>query len=124
MMESVEHEFLRSLGISAMPRSPHSSDSPKLTASQATHEPLVTWPRVSASCDYRSAARFEEELEIELAVGKIGDSSIHYEFSFCRNGDSIANGVLVAVCCHLESGVLKKISIPQELRHKLTDSQQ
>ena len=49
LMEQAEHELLRSVGLSV-----HD------VASQ------ISWPRVSAKCDYQSAARFED-LRLEPA---------------------------------------------------------
>ena len=106
MMEAAEHEMLRSIGVSILP---HANDAPRLS-----------WPRVSASCDYLAAARFEDILEISVTVGRIGESSIRYEFSFFRDETEIARGVMTAVCCELlAGGGLKKASIPDEIREKL-----
>ena len=110
-MEAAEHEMLRSAGIQVLPRS-HDDDS-------------VTWPRVSVSCDYTRAARFEDWLEIGVSVAKVGRSSVHYEIRFWRDlgaGDPVpvANGKTVAVCCRLlPGGGLEKVEIPAEIRAKL-----
>jgi acyl-CoA thioester hydrolase len=37
--------------------------------------------RVEAYCQYFAPARFDDLLEVELKIGKIGNSSITYEFS-------------------------------------------
>ena len=106
MMETAEHEFLRSIGVDVMPR----------------HVPEgmpITWPRVSAHCDYRAAARFEDLLMIGVRVAKVGSSSVRYEFVFTRDGVSIADGALTAVCCRLSpGGGLEKIAIPEETRRR------
>lgn len=138
MMESVEHEFLRSLGIAVMPHASrpcdggapvgdgsescagkgHSNDVPP--AWEASRDELwVTWPRVSASCDYQAAAHFEDLLEIELRVEKVGNSSVSYRFQFRRGETEVANGALIAVCCKLDAGKLAKVAIPDGLREKL-----
>lgn len=112
MMEAAEHEMLRSLGISVMPR-------------QGAHEmpESVTWPRVAASCQYKAAARFEDVLDILISVRKLGNSSVTYQFRFERDGELIAEGELTAVCCHLkrdhgDSG-LQKTRIPAQVRASL-----
>src|ERR1700733_10058052 len=70
-MEAAETEFLRSRGLS------------------------VTWreqgkrfgfPRVSVSCDFVKPARFEDMLDIEVALEKIGTKSLTYRFDFSRGG--------------------------------------
>src|SRR6056297_3403599 len=83
MMEAAEHEMLRSLGIAVMPRPSDGSD------------PL-TWPRISAQCDYRAAAYFEDILEIDVRVAKIGSTSVQYAFSFSRASLAIAQGRITA----------------------------
>ena len=106
MMEAAEHEMLRELGIAVLPRE---SDVPRLS-----------WPRVSAKCDYLSAARFGDVLKVSVDVVRIGDSSVTYEFEFSRDSELLAKGTTTAVCCELlGGGGLKKTSIPQEIREKL-----
>lgn len=105
MMESAEHEMLRSLGLSVMPPL---GDSPRLT-----------WPRIATSCDFHSAARFEDQLSITVTVEHIGNSSVRYRFDIGRDGSKIATGKLTAVCCDLASGHLEKTSIPESIRELL-----
>ncbi|MGV3486026.1 MAG: acyl-CoA thioesterase [Planctomycetaceae bacterium] len=106
MMEAAEHEALRSLGLTVM-------------------QPLengghLTWPRVTAKCDYRHAARFEDLLTIDVSVIRIGDSSVTYGFTFHRDGTEIANGEITAVCCRWMPGQpLQKTSISADIRAKL-----
>lgn len=103
MMESAEHEMLRSLGIAVMP---HGSPG----------EPPLTWPRVSASCDYLAAARFEDELAIDVAVDRIGKSSVRYAFLFSRDDVPVVRGSIVVVACLLTAGGLKKTTVPDDVR--------
>ena len=120
MMESAEHEMLRSLGISVMPR--HGRES----------ETAVTWPRVAARCDYRSAARFEDILKITVQVARMGTSSVEYQFKFTRDDELIAEGSITVVCCRVPGipGVLpnggtahkglEKVAIPDSIRDLLS----
>jgi len=115
MMEAAEHELLRSLGLSVMPRALSGRSSSGI-AGQAnledgkhdgarSHSDLnVTWPRVSASCQYLSAVRFEDLLEIEVRVAKIGNTSVQYAFRFLRDGKLLAEGNMTSVCCRLYRG--------------------
>lgn len=111
-MESAEHEMLRSVGIQILPDFDHADGA-------------LTWPRVSVGCDYSSAARFEQWLDIEVSVTRIGRSSVHYAIVFTRQGDdgktvSVANGTTIVVCCQLRpGGGLEKTLIPSEIRSKL-----
>jgi 4-hydroxybenzoyl-CoA thioesterase/acyl-CoA thioester hydrolase len=111
-MESAEHEMLRSAGIEVLPDFRRNHDA-------------VTWPRVSVGCDYSNAARFEDWLEIDVSVAKVGRSSVQYAVAFTRDGDEgtpvrIADGKTVVVCCRLSpGGGLEKVMIPDEIRAKL-----
>jgi 4-hydroxybenzoyl-CoA thioesterase/acyl-CoA thioester hydrolase len=88
-MEQAEHEFLRSIG-----------------------QPLIgdldgqrfSWPRVAANCNYRNAIRFEEIIDIELVVSKVGTKSITYDFLITRDETHIADGSITAVCCLINHG--------------------
>jgi 4-hydroxybenzoyl-CoA thioesterase/acyl-CoA thioester hydrolase len=104
-MEQAEHELLRSVG---------------LTVLQSDSGGAVTWPRVSASCDYRRPLRFEDEFEIEVALERLGDKSASYVFRFLLGGNEVATGRLVAVCCRIDPGkAAVPISIPTRLAEKL-----
>ncbi|MEM8669809.1 MAG: thioesterase family protein [Planctomycetota bacterium] len=109
MMEAAEHEMLRSVGISVMP--------------QGDPADAVTWPRVAANCQYRSAARFEEVLQIDVTIDRLGDSSVTYGMRFEREGQLIAEGQITAVCCRLHrdgsGGGLEKVAIPPAIRELL-----
>ncbi|HEY6564134.1 MAG TPA: thioesterase family protein [Pirellulaceae bacterium] len=104
-MEEAEHALLRSVGLSVL--DPNAS-------------PPLGWPRVSASCAYRSPARFEDLLEIATHVTRIGDKSVTYAFVFRTADRTIAEGQLVAACCRTEQdGTHVAISIPSRIRERL-----
>jgi len=105
LMEESEHELLRHLGMSVM---------------QPDGDGKITWPRVSAKCDYRGSVRFEDEVQIEVRIERIGEKSVTYGFRFLHEGQPIAEGSLVAVCCRMLPGQpLTSIPIPAEIRAKL-----
>lgn len=103
-MEQVEHEFLRSRGLSVL---------------AADAEGPISWPRVSAQCDYQGSARFEDVLDVELGLARVGEKSITYQFVFSSHGKPIARGRLTAVCCRLVDGGVQAIPIPSWFREKL-----
>jgi acyl-CoA thioester hydrolase len=104
-MESVEHEFLRQLGLSV-----HATDGAA----------PVSWPRVSASCDFKSAVRFENELDVSLRVARLGEKSVTYEFEFSCGGRPVATGRTVAVCCRFTSGgAPTSVPIPADIAAQL-----
>lgn len=114
LMEEAEHAALRGLGLSVMSPIPGDSDE----SHDGDH---LTWPRVSARCDYFSAARFEDELRIEVAVERIGKTSVTYRFDFFRGEEHLANGAVTAVCCRWSRGKpLQKLPIPSDIRAALS----
>ena len=122
MMESAEHEMLRSLGMSVLPKE---SGEPGV--------PAVTWPRIAASCVYASAARFEDLLTITVRVARIGTTSVEYHFRFTRDDCLVADGTMTAVCCRLihppsaggsePETRLEKTPIPDSIRELLSRHQ-
>ncbi|MEZ6096548.1 MAG: thioesterase family protein [Pirellulaceae bacterium] len=104
-MEQAEYEFLRSLGMSVV------GD----VAGQT-----LSWPRVAAECNYRRAIKFEQMIDIELSISRIGDKSVAYAYNFFESGQPIADGSITTVCCEFEHGSRpKSITIPDVVREKL-----
>ena len=103
-MEEVEHEFLRSLGLSVVMRDAQG---------------VLSWPRVSAQCDYQGAVRFEDVVDVELSVDRVGEKSVTYRFLFLHDGRQVAEGRLAAVCCRMEEGTPRSVPIPPEVAAKL-----
>ncbi|HVU86908.1 MAG TPA: thioesterase family protein [Pirellulales bacterium] len=104
-MEQVEHEFLRHLGLSVI-----------------THdeEGTISWPRVSASCDYRGAVQFEDVLDVEVQVVRQGEKSMTYGFVFSHDKRPVAQGQLTTVCCRLDAKAPpRSIPIPDWILAKL-----
>jgi acyl-CoA thioester hydrolase len=104
-MEQAEHELLRHLGLSVV-----------LTDDDGE----ISWPRVSAACEYRAPARFEEVLDVEVVLQRLGQKSVTFGFRFTRAGAEIATGKLTAVCCRIRPGSPpQSIRIPASIAHKL-----
>ncbi|HEX5447277.1 MAG TPA: thioesterase family protein [Pirellulales bacterium] len=104
-MEEVEHEFLRSRGLSVMMRD---------------EQGVVSWPRVAARCQYRSTVKFEDLIEIELQIDRLGEKSVGFGFRFTHQGREVADGEITAVCCRIEpDGTPRSIAIPAGVREKL-----
>ncbi len=85
-METVEHEFLRSLG------TPVHFD-------LDGHE--VGWPRIAASCEYRSPAKFGDVLDIHLTVVRKGRRAMTYGFLFTCGDRLVAEGQISSIFCSL-----------------------
>ena len=108
-MEQAEHALLRELGSSVFIED---------------DEGTVSWPRVSASCDFSQAAHFEDLLTITLQIVRLGRSSVTYECLFHRDDELLASGQIVSVCCRLVPGQPpQSMKIPPGLAEKLQQYQ-
>lgn len=104
-MESAEHELLRRVGLGVF----NDVDGKNLS-----------WPRVAASCNYRSAIRFEDEIEIRVSIEKLGTSSITYQHQIYHGQLLVADGSMTTVCCQVEHGRRpKSVPIPEAFLKKL-----
>ena len=105
-MESCEHEMLRDLGMSVM---------------MQAEDHTLGWPRVSATCDYRSPVRFEDVVDVQAAVENVGNKSATFAFEFHLAGRQVAVGKLTTVCCEVREGQPPKaINIPENIRTLLS----
>jgi len=93
-MEETEHAFLRSLGLSVV---------------MHDEQGELGWPRVAVACDYRLPIRYEDVIEIELRVAALGERSVTYHFVIQRQGRTVADGRMTAVCCRLGDGPPRSI---------------
>jgi 4-hydroxybenzoyl-CoA thioesterase/acyl-CoA thioester hydrolase len=104
-MEQAEHELLRHLGLSVM-----------LSDDQGP----ISFPRVATRCDYQRSVKFEDVLDIEVAVVRLGAKSVTYEFNFSHEGRPVATGQTTVVCCRLKSdGAPVSMAIPASVAEKL-----
>jgi 4-hydroxybenzoyl-CoA thioesterase/acyl-CoA thioester hydrolase len=80
----------------------------------------ISWPRVSAKCDFRSAARFEDLLQIEVRIIRLGAKSITYAHRFVKDGQELATGEITAVCCRIQDNKPpESMPIPTAIAAKL-----
>jgi acyl-CoA thioester hydrolase len=102
-MEFAEVAFLRSRGLSV---------------SMTRGGEKIGFPRVSATCDFLHPVRFEDVVDIEVRVERIGQKSVTYTFDFTHQGQPVAKGRISAVCCRMrpEAHKLESMDIPEEIR--------
>lgn len=74
------------------------------------------FPKVHIECDYRSPARFGDELDVVITLREISDKSLHWGYIIEREGRSIAGGTMVTAMVDPEG---KAKAIPLDLRDKL-----
>lgn len=103
--EAAEHSYLRACGLSVF---------------SEWEGQRITFPRVSATCDYLKPLRFEEEVEVTVSVERIGRSSVRYSFEFLKGAELVARGSLTTVLCRvLAGGHLEAFEFPASLRERL-----
>lgn len=106
-METAEHEFLHSLGTSV---------ATELDGNK------IGWPRLSASCEYLTPARFEDLLDIHLSVLRKGKKSVTYQFVFFRGQEVIARGKMTSACCICNPGEkIRAIPIPAFIANQIEE---
>ncbi len=104
-MEQAEHALLRHLGTSVIANDEAGT---------------ISWPRVSATCDYAGPVKFEDVLEIGVRIARLGTTSITYRFDLRLREQTIATGQLTAVCCRIAPDQsVQSIPIPSWLIERL-----
>ena len=109
-MEAAEQAFFRSLGLSI-------HDNRRC--------PVIGWPRVHASCDFRRPLRFEDLVEVHLQVREKRERSLVYSFTFRRlnepSSPEVARGRLVVACVSRPEpqGPMASIPIPKSISDKI-----
>lgn len=106
VMEEAEHEFLRHI---------------KLPLFLPVEGGKISWPRVSAHCDFNSPARFEDVLDVAVSVQRISNKSVTYHFSLSCEGRPVATGNMVAACCFVGKDKIESVNIPQDIVAKLSN---
>jgi acyl-CoA thioester hydrolase len=107
-MESAEHAFFRSMGLSV-----HGQ----------TEEGMYGWARVHAECDYRAPLRYEDEVEVKILVREKRPSAITYEHVFTRTApgarEEVARGTITAVYVGRGSGEerMRAQPMPEDIAH-------
>ena len=103
-MEEAEHEMLRHCGLRVF----HETDGE-----------TISWPRVSATCDFRNPIRFEDIVDIEVRIVERTRRSITYGFRFSCGERRVAEGRMTAVCCRMTDSGPRATEIPDSIIEKL-----
>lgn len=105
-MEAAEVAFLKARGLNV-----------KLEWNGET----LGFPRVSVQCDYTSPARFDDVLDIDVRLERLGSKSVTYSFEFSRDNAPIAKGIMTSVCCRVgPHRTLEAIEIPPAIRERIS----
>ena len=104
-MESAEVDFLQARGLSV----------------KLGWEGLALgFPRVSASCDFLKPIHFEDMIDIDVTLERLGAKSATLAFEFWHEGEVVASGKVTSVCCRVRPDkTIEAIEIPATLRTRL-----
>ena len=101
--EDAEHALWRENGLSI-----HANDSP------------IGWPRVSASCEYHRALRFEQEFDVTIRIAEMSPRSIRYEGTITREGERVATATWKIACVSKHAdGSMKSTEMPALVAERL-----
>jgi acyl-CoA thioester hydrolase len=72
---------------------------------------------VDAAASFKASPRFDDLLDIEMTITRLGSSSMTSEFAERRNGDVLVTGRMVHV--FVDPTTLAKQAIPDDIRARL-----
>ncbi len=105
-MEQAEHEWFRSLGLKIHGTLPDGT--------------VFGWPRVAASCSFRSPARYDEEIEVRVTVLRLTPRSLTTSYEFLLGETVLATGEMKTAYCLIPiGGHLRSTDIPAEYAARL-----
>jgi len=78
-VEAAEHAFLRSRGVLVFARGQGG------------------WPRVKVNCEFKRPLLCGDEIEVHLAISRLGGASITWEFEILKSGEIASFGSLTTV---------------------------
>lgn len=109
-MEEAEHAFLRTHDLKIKQQLPDGT--------------VLGWPRVRGTCSFELPAYYEDELEIEVRIDRLGVKSLTLGFVIRRGPQRIAVGELKTVCCRFGAdGRFESVEIPEAWRERLQETE-
>jgi YbgC/YbaW family acyl-CoA thioester hydrolase len=101
--EDAEHALWREAGLSIHPE----------------HSP-IGWPRVTASCEFHRALKFEQEFDVTVRIRELTTRAITYAGEITRDGEKIATGSWKIACVAKQpDGSMKSTDIPEDIARRL-----
>jgi acyl-CoA thioester hydrolase len=79
----------------------------------------VWLPRVHLECDFHNAARLDDLLEVSVYVGRIGTSSMRFNFEVRRKGEETLVATAHFVLAAVNRNTFETVPVPQDLRDRL-----
>lgn len=109
-MEEVEHAYFRSLDLSIM----HKPEGNKI---------VVGWPRVSAQCSFEAPIYYDDIIDLQLNVERIGAKSLTFKVEFYNGNKRVAHGRMKTACCLCKpDGSLESVFIPEHYLEKIKEA--
>lgn len=93
-----------------------------LDYSAVLHEKNVACPTVHVECDFKRRMKYGDQINMEVRILKIGQSSITWGYRGYLHGDEktiVVEGSNITVCTRTDT--FEKIDVPGWLRDGLTD---
>jgi acyl-CoA thioester hydrolase len=102
-MEEAEHAIWRRAGM-------------RIAAEGRTHQ----WPRISATCDFKSRLRVDDEFEVRTDMARVTNRTIQWAHAMWRGETLVAEGSVTAVCVQLQAdGTFTAVAIPSDIVQRL-----
>jgi len=103
-MEEAEHALWRAAGLTV-----------------AGRQTPYGWPRVSATFDFRSPLRFEDEFVVKVRLEEVRRRSLRYAHEIASGQAIIGAGTIVTVCVRTRGdGTMHAVELPAEVVPKLS----
>ena len=98
-MEQAEHAFFRSMGLKIHGVLPDGTN--------------FGWPRVNASCSFKSPAYYEDVLDVGVTIVRLTSRSLTTSYEFRRGDLILATGEMKTAYCIIPVGAkLESVEIP------------
>jgi acyl-CoA thioester hydrolase len=118
-MEEAEHALWRAAGMSIHPP-PLARVSPTSFGEASPVDDDLSWPRVSASFDFKKPLRFEFDFEVHVSIGAVTPRTIQYAHTVVRGHETIGTGSITAACVQRDAdGAMRAVEIPADVLTRL-----
>ena len=105
-MEEAEHEFFRTLGLSIVLEDSGTS---------------YGFPRIATRCEFSRPLRFEDVVDVQLRISRIGRGSITYQYLFSLVDEEVARGEVTVACVTRDAeGKMRSSELPESLSSQLS----
>jgi acyl-CoA thioester hydrolase len=78
---------------------------------------------VSSACDYQAPVAFPHDIEVGLAVSRLGNTSVHYQLAVFLSGQPLACATGRFVHVFVDREGRRPVPVPDCLRHVLSELQ-